>query len=82
MSDSDGPRRWLRRPPGYRWLLRTIGFTLAACLAVALAVSILFLVSAHATVGSERARSLFALGLFVTAVAASSSLLVALKKPR
>lgn len=82
MSDPDAPRRWLRRPPGYRWLLRTVGFTLAACLAVALSISILFLVSAHATVGSERTRSLFALGVFVTAIAGFSYLLVALKRPR
>lgn len=78
MNDSDRDRLPILRSGGYRWVLATIGFTIATCLVVAAGALTLFLISEHGgrLVGSERTRSFLALGAFIAIVSVPAYLLV------
>jgi len=78
MSASGTDRLPVLRSGGYRWVLATVGFTIATCLVVASGALTLFLISEHGgrLIGSERTRSLLALGAFIAVVAVPAYLLV------
>ncbi len=84
MVDRDRGETSVFRTGGYRWFLAAVGFTVAACLFVAVTVFMLYLVAEHGgdIVASERTRSLFALMLFVSLIAIPAYLLVVLDRRR
>ena len=75
MSDRDDGS--LLRSGALRWTVGVIGFTSGACLLVAAAALLLFVVTEYGgqVAGSGRMRSLLALGLFVAAIGIPAYLL-------
>lgn len=83
MKDPDDSRSSALGSGGYRWVLTTVAFTIAACLVVAVGALTLFLISEHGGrfIGSERTRSLLALGAFIAVVAVPAYLLAVRSSP-
>ncbi len=82
MGDRDRDEASIFRTGRYRWLVSTIGFTVAVCLFVAATVFVLYSAVEHGrhVIASERTRGLFALVLFASLIAVSSYLLVVLER--
>lgn len=75
MSDRTGDQSPRLGP--LRWTVKTVGFTVGACLFVAATALLLFVVIEHGgrVVGSDRTRSLLALALFAAAIGIPTYLL-------